>query len=118
MAVGASRVVLRILRQVEDYRVNRTKSHSLTDILFITLCVVLSGADSWAEIVLFDRSKLEWLRRYLPLPNGIPSHDTFGRVFARLDPMQLEKCLGLSKTPVMLHASRTANRRPSVTRDR
>jgi predicted transposase YbfD/YdcC len=92
MDVGASRGVLRILGQVEDPRMNRTKLHSLTDILFITLCAVLSGADSWTEIVLFGRSKLEWLRRYLPLPNGIPSHDTFGRVFARLDPMQLEKC--------------------------
>jgi len=92
MDVGASRGVLRILGQVEDPRVNRTKLHSLTDILFVTLCGVLGGADSWTEIALFGKSKLEWLRRYLPLTNGIPSHDTFGRVFARLDPMQLEKC--------------------------
>jgi predicted transposase YbfD/YdcC len=92
MDVGASRGVLRLLGLVEDPRMNRTKLHSLTDILFVTLCGVLGGADSWTEIALFGRSKLEWLRRYLPLTNGIPSHDTFGRVFARLDPVQLENC--------------------------
>jgi len=89
---GASRSVLRMLEQVEDPRVNRTKLHSLTDILFITICGVICGADSWTEVALFGRTKLEWLRRFIPLLNGIPSHDTFGRVFARLDPVQLEKC--------------------------
>lgn len=92
MDVGASRGVLRILEQVEDPRVNRTRRHSLTDILFVTICAVLSGADSWTEVEWFGEIKLEWLRRFVPLVNGIPSHDTFGRVFARLDPVQLEKC--------------------------
>jgi len=92
MDVGASRGVLRVLEQVEDPRVNRTKLHSLPDILLVTICAVLSGADSWTEVELFGRTKLEWLRGYIPLANGIPSHDTFGRVFARLDPLQLEKC--------------------------
>ena len=92
MDVGASRGVLRVLEQVEDFRVNRTKRHLLADILFVTICAVLSGADSWTEVELFGWAKLEWLRRFIPLFNGIPSHDTFGRVFARLDPVQLEKC--------------------------
>jgi predicted transposase YbfD/YdcC len=92
MDVGASRSVLRLLEQVEDPRVNRTKRHSLTDILFVTICAVLSGADSWTEVEWFGELKLEWLRRFVSLPNGIPSHDTFGRVFARLNPVQLERC--------------------------
>jgi predicted transposase YbfD/YdcC len=92
MDVGASRGVLRMLEQVEDPRVNRTKRHSLVDMLFVTICAVLSGADGWTEVELFGKTKLEWLRRFVPLVNGIPSHDTFGRVFARLNPAQLEKC--------------------------
>ena len=92
MDVGASCGVLRYLEQVEDFRMNRTKLHSLVDILFVTICAVICGADGWAEVALFGRSKLEWLRRFVPLANGIPSHDTFGRVFARLDPLQLEQC--------------------------
>ena len=88
MDVGASRGVLRVLEQVEDPRVNRTKRHSLTDILFVTICAVLSGADGWTEVELFGEMKLEWLRQFVPLVNGVPSHDTFGRVFARLNPVQ------------------------------
>ena len=49
------------------------------------LCAVLCGADSWVDVELFGRAKEAWLRTFLSLPNGIPSHDTFGRVFARLD---------------------------------
>lgn len=92
MDVGASRGVLGMLEQVEDPRVNRTKRHSLTDMLFVTICAVLSGADGWTEVELFGETKLDWLRRFVPLTNGVPSHDTFGRVFARLKPVELEKC--------------------------
>jgi predicted transposase YbfD/YdcC len=92
MDVGASRGVMRVLGQVKDFRMNRTKRHVLTDILFVTICAVISGADSWTEVQLYGNSKLAWLRRFVPLVNGIPSHDTFGRVFARLDPVQLENC--------------------------
>lgn len=91
MEVGASRGVLRVLEQVTDPRMNRTKRHELTDILFLTICAVLSGADSWTEVELFGKTKLDWLRRFIPLVNGIPSHDTLGRVFARLNPIHLEK---------------------------
>ena len=75
-----------------DPRVERTKRHALLDIVTIALCAVICGADSWVEVELFGRAKLAWLRTFLPLPNGIPSHDTFGRVFARLDPRQFERC--------------------------
>jgi len=92
MDVDAPRGLLRFFDELEDPRLDRTKLHALSDILFISVCAVLCGADSWTEVELYGLSKEEWLRRYLLLANGIPSHDTFGRVFSRLDPTQLERC--------------------------
>jgi len=69
-----------------DPRVARTRVHDLLDIITIATCAVLCGADSWVEVELFGTSKREWFASFLALPGGIPSHDTFGRVFARLDP--------------------------------
>lgn len=69
-----------------DPRVERTRVHDLFDIVTIATCAVLCGADSWVEVELFGTSKQEWFASFLALPGGIPSHDTFGRVFARLDP--------------------------------
>lgn len=69
-----------------DPRVERTKRHSLHDILVITICAVICGADDWVSIELFGKSKEAWFRTFLDLPNGIPSHDTLGRVFAALNP--------------------------------
>jgi predicted transposase YbfD/YdcC len=77
---------------LEDPRLERTRRHALLDILTIALCAVICGADSWVEVELFGRSEEAWLRTFLELPGGIPSHDTFGRVFARLDPRQFERC--------------------------
>ena len=65
---------------------DRTKKHSLTDILVVALCAVIAGADSWEEVEAFGKAKADWLKSFLTLPNGIPSHGTFYRVFARLDP--------------------------------
>jgi predicted transposase YbfD/YdcC len=62
------------------------KRHTLTDILVIATCAVIAGADGWEEIAEYGRSKEDFFRRFLALPNGIPSHDTFERVFAKLDP--------------------------------
>lgn len=69
-----------------DPRVERTRVHDLLDIVTIATCAILCGADSWVEVELFGTSKQEWFASFLALPGGIPSHDTFGRVFARLDP--------------------------------
>ena len=68
-----------------DPRVNRTKKHRLDDILGIALCAVICGADSFEEIERFGDAREDWLRTFLALPNGIPSHDTFNRVLAALD---------------------------------
>ena len=76
---------------VVDPRVERTKRHQLLDIIAVALCAVLAGADNWVEIAQFGRERIDWLRAFLPLPNGVPSHDTFGRVFAALDPGQFEQ---------------------------
>ena len=74
-----------------DPRVERTKEHKLIDIVVIAICAIIAGADSWVAVETFGRAKETWLRTFLELPNGIPSHDTFGRVFSRLDPAEFEQ---------------------------
>ncbi len=75
-----------------DPRIERTKEHRLVDLLTIGLCAVICGADGWTDMETFGRAKEPWLRTFLALPSGIPSHDTFGRVFARLDPEAFGRC--------------------------
>lgn len=77
--------------EVTDPRIERTKLHALLDILVIAICAVICGADTWVEIEEYGKAKEAWLKRFLALPNGIPSHDTFARVFARLDPEELQR---------------------------
>jgi predicted transposase YbfD/YdcC len=77
---------------LEDPRIERQKLHSLTDILFLTLCAVLSGCNDWDEIEEYGIEKEDWLKNYINLPNGIPSHDTINRVFSRLKPKVLQQC--------------------------
>jgi predicted transposase YbfD/YdcC len=78
--------------EVTDPRVERTKLHLLVDILVIAICAVICGADTWVEIEAWGNAKEQWLRQFLALPHGSPSHDTFGRVFARLKPEELQRC--------------------------
>lgn len=81
-----------VFAALPDPRIERSKRHQLLDILTIALCAVLAGADNFVEIEEFGLARLGWFQTFLDLPNGIPSHDTFGRVFARLDPGAFEGC--------------------------
>jgi len=80
-----------ILDALEDPRVDRTKLHNLTDILVLSVLAVICGADSFVAIALFGQLNEAWLRTFLELPHGIPSHDTLGRVLARLDASGFEE---------------------------
>ncbi|HNX08383.1 MAG TPA: ISAs1 family transposase [Bacteroidales bacterium] len=78
--------------EITDPRIERCKEHLLSDIIFITISAVICGCETWNDIESYGESKETWLRRFLKLPNGIPSHDTFNRVFSALDPQQMEDC--------------------------
>lgn len=77
---------------LDDPRKNRGQRHRLQDILTIAICAVICGANDWSEVALFGEAKAKWFKTFLELPHGIPSHDTFGRLFAALEPMSLERC--------------------------
>src|SRR2546430_9929580 len=76
-----------------DPRMERTKRHRLLDILILAVCATLGNANGWADIERFGKAKIDFFRTFLELPHGIPSHDTFGRVFAVLDPAALMACI-------------------------
>ena len=74
-----------------DPRIDRQKRHNLIDITTITICAVICGAEAWTHIEEFGKAKEDWFRTFLELPNGIPSHDTFGRFFSLLDPQAFQE---------------------------
>jgi predicted transposase YbfD/YdcC len=77
--------------RVQDPRIERSKEHKLIDIISIAICAVICGAEGWVDIENFGKSKITWLKTFLELPNGIPSHDTFGRVFSLIDPEEFRE---------------------------
>jgi len=79
-------------RKLKDPRRKRRNLHLLIDIIAITLCGVICGANDWQEIEIFAKSRRDWLKTFLRLPNGIPSHDTLERVFDRLNPIVFQAC--------------------------
>ena len=76
-----------------DPRLERTRRHELFEIVVVAVCATIAGSNSWTDMERFGNEKLAWLRTFLRLENGIPSHDTFGRVFSRLDPAKLAACI-------------------------
>lgn len=77
---------------ITDKRVENRTLHKLTDIIVISICAVICGADGWTDIAEYGKAKYDWLKNILELANGIPSHDTFGRVFSVINPHEFEKC--------------------------
>ena len=91
MSESAPPSLFETLSQVPDPRLDRTKLHQLVDILVIAVCATICAAETWEEIAEFGQAKEGWFRKFLALPNGIPSHDTFRRVFLRLNPQKLQE---------------------------
>lgn len=91
MSESASLSLFETLSQVPDPRLDRTKLHQLADILVIAVCATICAAETWEEIAEFGQAKESWFRKFLALPNGIPSHDTFRRVFLRLNPRKFQE---------------------------
>jgi predicted transposase YbfD/YdcC len=92
MPVPIKTSIVEHFRDLEDPRIDRAKKHYLLDILVMALCTLLTGGEGFQDMELFGKSKLSWLQTFLALPHGIPSHDTFGRVFARLNPQRFQEC--------------------------
>src|SRR5271167_1220767 len=84
--------IQKYFRRLKDPRINRRKKHLLMDIIVIAICAVICGCDDWQQVHTFAKVRYEWLKTFLRLPNGIPSHDTFERVFDRLDPHAFQAC--------------------------
>ncbi len=78
--------------RLRDPRLNRRKRHLFLDVLVIALCAVIAGANNWPQIEAFGKRRRDWLRKFLALPNGIPCHDTFERLFQRLCPAAFQRC--------------------------
>jgi DDE_Tnp_1-associated len=92
MADMVNASIVEHFQTLEDPRIERTKKHPLLDILVIAVCTLLTGGEGFQDMELFGKSKQAWLQTFLALPHGIPSHDTFGRVFARLNPKRFQEC--------------------------
>src|SRR5947209_1232705 len=99
-------------RRLHDPRVRGRTKHLLVDLLVLALCGVIANCDDWPDIALFARQREAWFKRFLKLPGGIPSHDTFERVFAALNPHALEACcLAWWRKPIRNACWRKSGRR-------
>jgi predicted transposase YbfD/YdcC len=85
-------MVLDIFSKIKDPRVDRRKRHILSEIIVLAICAVVGGSDDWVGVEEFGIDRYDWFKQFLSLPNGIPSHDTFGRVFSLISPTEFEAC--------------------------
>lgn len=102
--IESSALLLEHFKDLEDPRAEHLLEHQLLDIIGLTICAVICGADSWVDIEHYGKAKQAWLSGFLALPNGIPSHDTIARLFAALDPSGLQACF-LSWVKALAHLS-------------
>ena len=93
MARIRSLAILTHFSEISDPRIDRTKYHNLQDMIVVAICAAICGANGWADVERFGKAKTDWLRQFVSLENGIPSHDTFGRVFSMLDPTKFYTCM-------------------------
>ena len=93
MALTTTPVLFSHFADITDPRMDRSKLHSLHEMLVVALCAAICGAEGWVDVERFGKTKIDWFRRFLKLENGIASHDTFGRVFAMLDTEQFLSCV-------------------------
>jgi predicted transposase YbfD/YdcC len=84
--------MLTYFKTLTDPRISRRKAHNLLDIIGVTICAILSGCNNWNDIALYGEIKCDFLKQFLKLPHGIPSHDTFNRVFSILNPKEVQQC--------------------------
>jgi predicted transposase YbfD/YdcC len=92
MATSSVGSIKKHFRKLWDSRVRGRTRHLLVDIIVMAICAVIADCDSWREIALFAQKRQAWFKRFLKLPNGVPSHDTFERVFNQLDPQTFQIC--------------------------
>jgi hypothetical protein len=83
--------IIKSFHDLPEPRSERKQEHPLMSMLFIAICGAISGADNWVDIEAYGKAKQDWLKRYIALPHGIPSHDTFGRVFRIIDPQAFQE---------------------------
>lgn len=93
--------ILEHFATLPDPRREHGRLHELGEIVFMAICAVLCGADTWQEIADYAESKIDWLKTFLAVPEGVPSHDTFRRVFCLLDPMAFQACFFQWMTALM-----------------
>ena len=91
MEEPATESIAKHFRELKDPRTGNAKQHIFLEILIIAICAVICGADGWNDVELYGKNKKDWLKTFLELPKGIPSHDTFGRVFALIQPDEFQE---------------------------